>query len=75
MILLYEYIMTIDQEVAAVWRRGKRSSLVSLLLISTRWCMVIAGVSSLGITNYAQVGRVHALIERVLSSCETEVRC
>lgn len=64
MILLYEYIMTIDQEVAAVWRRGKRSSLVSLLLISTRWCMVIAGVSSLGITNYAQVGRVHALIER-----------
>lgn len=39
---LYEFIITFEQEVAVVWARDKKLSLGSILLVSTRWCMVLS---------------------------------
>ena len=39
----HEYVMTLDQEVAAVWRRKWTAS--SLLLLSVRWVMVFVQVA------------------------------
>ncbi|GJE98353.1 hypothetical protein PsYK624_145810 [Phanerochaete sordida] len=36
---VYEYVVTFDQEVVCVWRR--KFSATSLLLLSTRWVMVL----------------------------------
>lgn len=41
---VYEFFISFDQEVAAVWARGKKLSFGSFLLISTRWCMVVLAV-------------------------------
>lgn len=38
---LYEYLITLDQEVATVWQRGRRLTFASALLVSTRWYMII----------------------------------
>ena len=42
---LYEYAITFDQEVQAVWRRTCTVS--SLLLLSIRWVMVLSAIMSL----------------------------
>ncbi|GJE96360.1 hypothetical protein PsYK624_125550 [Phanerochaete sordida] len=36
---VYEYAMTFDQEIAAVWRRKRTAA--SLLLLSSRWIMIL----------------------------------
>ena len=41
---VYEFVITFDQEVAALWMRGRKLTLASLLLGSTRWCMVMSAV-------------------------------
>lgn len=44
MLPVYEFVITFDQEVAAVWTRGKKFTFGSFLLVSTRWCLVFAAV-------------------------------
>ena len=41
---LYEYIITLEDEYNAVWR--KKKSATSVLLLSIRWIMVVAGMLS-----------------------------
>lgn len=41
---IYEFVITFDQEVAAVWLRGKKLTFGSLLLLSTRWCMFLSAL-------------------------------
>lgn len=41
---IYEFVITFDQEVASVWASSKKLSFGSLLLVSTRWCMVLAAL-------------------------------
>ena len=38
-LVVYEYIITFNQEVAQVWKR--RPTATALLLLSTRWIMVL----------------------------------
>lgn len=47
MLPLYEFAITFDQEIAAVWNREKKLSAGSFLLVSTRWCMVLSAVLAL----------------------------
>lgn len=44
MLPVYEFAITFDQEVAAVWTCSKKLSFGSFLLVSTRWCLVLAAV-------------------------------
>lgn len=44
---IYEFVITFDQEVAAVWLRDRKLSLGAVLLVSTRWCMVLLAIMSL----------------------------
>lgn len=44
---IYEFVITIDQEVATVWLRGNKFSMASILLVSTRWCMFILAMLNL----------------------------
>ena len=37
-LLLYEYVITFDQEIAVVWKR--KFNLASLLLLAARWTMM-----------------------------------
>ena len=39
-VVIYEYLITIDREVETIWRRRWTAS--SLLLLSTRWVMVLS---------------------------------
>ena len=41
-VVIYEYLITIDREVEAVWWRPWTAS--SLLLLSTRWVMVLSSM-------------------------------
>ncbi|EKM56312.1 uncharacterized protein PHACADRAFT_92217, partial [Phanerochaete carnosa HHB-10118-sp] len=41
-LVVYEYIITFNQEVAVIWRR--KFSLASVLLITTRWIMVLGPI-------------------------------
>lgn len=43
---IWEYLITIDQEVSLVWGRKTRFSLQSILLVSTRICMVVSAILS-----------------------------
>ena len=38
-LVVYDYVLTLDQEVDTVWRR--RFSVVSLLLVLTRWTLLL----------------------------------
>ncbi|EKM56357.1 uncharacterized protein PHACADRAFT_140967, partial [Phanerochaete carnosa HHB-10118-sp] len=38
-LVVYEFVITLDQEIAVVWRR--KFTLTSLLLLSTRWLMLL----------------------------------
>ena len=40
-LLVYEYIITIDQELSAIWRR--KFNVASLLFITVRWTMLFNG--------------------------------
>lgn len=42
MILVYDYVLTFAQEVTTVWRR--KMTATSLLLVTTRWVMVLQAV-------------------------------
>ncbi|KIP10104.1 hypothetical protein PHLGIDRAFT_66354, partial [Phlebiopsis gigantea 11061_1 CR5-6] len=39
---LYEYVVTIDQEVNTVWKR--RNNATSMLLLTVRWAMVMNAI-------------------------------
>lgn len=41
-VLVYEYIITFDDEVSTIWRR--RWTAPSILLLTTRWNMMIQAV-------------------------------
>lgn len=42
---MYEFVITIDQEISAVWRR--KLSVASILLFATRWAMVLQAIIAL----------------------------
>ena len=42
-VVIYEYLITIDREVETVWWRTWTAS--SLLLLSTRWVMVLSSIT------------------------------
>lgn len=44
---VYDCIITFDQEIAVVWRRDGKLSLGSILIVSTRWRMVMGSAVSL----------------------------
>ena len=44
-LVLYEYLITVDRELQAVWQR--RWTATSLLLLSTRWVMVVNAIVEL----------------------------
>lgn len=41
---IHEFIITLDQEVTVVWMRDNKLSLGSILLVSTRWCVVLTAI-------------------------------
>ena len=43
--IVYEYIITFDQEVATVWQR--KFTLTSILLLSTRYALVLLEILAL----------------------------
>lgn len=42
-LVAYEYLITLDQEVATVWRR--KWTATSVLIVSVRWVMVLLQIS------------------------------
>lgn len=44
-VVLYEFIITFDQEVAVVWRR--KFTATSLLLLGIRWLMILSPISEI----------------------------
>lgn len=42
---MYEFVITIDQEISAVWKR--KLSVASILLFATRWAMVLQAIIAL----------------------------
>lgn len=58
---VYEYVVTFDQEVAAVWAREKKFAVGPLLLLSTRWCMVALAIASSLPADTAEVSKLNPL--------------
>ncbi|EKM48691.1 uncharacterized protein PHACADRAFT_202510 [Phanerochaete carnosa HHB-10118-sp] len=44
-LVFYDYLITLDQEVRTVWQQ--KFSIVSLLIVSTRWTLILQAASSL----------------------------
>ncbi|GJE85089.1 hypothetical protein PsYK624_011660 [Phanerochaete sordida] len=44
-LVFFDYLITFRQEVCTVWQR--RPSVVSLLIVSTRWCLLFEATTSL----------------------------
>ena len=42
-LICYEYLITLDDEIRTVWRR--KFSAVSLLIVSTRWSLLLYAVT------------------------------
>ncbi|GJE98347.1 hypothetical protein PsYK624_145750 [Phanerochaete sordida] len=58
-LIFYEYLITLDQEVAVVWK--KRFTVTSLLILCTRWLMVLDQILSLTPQNGSWCSSFHAL--------------
>lgn len=42
---MYEFFITFDQEIITVWSRGWKLSFGSLLLVSTRWSLILSAIT------------------------------
>lgn len=62
---IHEYIITFDREISIVWRR--KWSFMSIVLLSTRWVMLVNAITTFLPAHSVQVRRWRAMQNLVLT--------